>query len=117
MTSSHLSPVYFSPLFDYLFFDPGWRGLAAFQPQWLTNMADPLDSILPHLKMTRNIMVHPNYTDERKRPSALFEKLPHLQQLLVAADERSVCVFICKIRFLFPSSFEIGAKIRSQKPT
>ena len=104
MAPSNLAPVYLSPLFDYLFFDSMWAGLRAFQTHRLREMPDPLDSILPHLEMTRNIVVHPNYTDERKRPTALFEKLPRLQQLLVAADERSVCLFICKIRFLVPYS-------------
>jgi hypothetical protein len=94
MAPSYLSPVYFSPLFDYLFFDPGWTALVFFQPHWAPLVADPLDSILPHLEMTRNIMVHPNYTDERKQPTALFERFPHLQHLLVAADERSVRLII-----------------------
>jgi hypothetical protein len=79
--------MYFSPLIDYLLFDPGWIDLvgntSGIRP-------DPIDKLLPEFSNIRNIMVHPNYTEERKKPTALFEKLSSLQQILVAADEKMI---------------------------
>ncbi|KAE8442936.1 hypothetical protein EG329_002540 [Mollisiaceae sp. DMI_Dod_QoI] len=80
--------IWFSPREDFLFFDPGWIGL--FLGHHEMPRIDPLDSILPQLEHVRNIMVHPNYTDDRKKPTTMFEKLPLLERVLVAADEKSI---------------------------
>jgi hypothetical protein len=80
--------MYFSPIIDYLFFDPGWIDLVGLQAD--SRRPDPLDVFLPKLVDVRNIMVHPNYTEERKKPTVLFEKLPSLERVLVAADEKSI---------------------------
>ncbi len=80
--------VYFSPIIDYLIFDPIWVGLVPRSST--TAKPDPLDSLPPDLGTVRNIMVHPNYTEERRRPTARFEKFPDLESILVAADEKSI---------------------------
>lgn len=79
--------MYFSPLIDYLLFDPGWIDLVG---NTSGTRLDPIDTLLPELSNIRNIMVHPNYTEERKKPTVLFEKLRSLQQILVAADEKMI---------------------------
>ncbi|CZT12789.1 uncharacterized protein RAG0_16493 [Rhynchosporium agropyri] len=81
-------PVLFSPLFDILLFEPIWTNLMPVLGAKIT--PDPLDSLPTQMRTVRSIMVHPHYTDERKKPAALFEKLPFLEQILVAADEKSV---------------------------
>lgn len=88
------APVYFSPLIDYLLFDAVWVKLIPSVTSHLSPRApvDPLDSILPDLRDMRKIMVHPNFTNDRKKPTALFEKLPKLEQLLIVADEKSMGV-------------------------
>lgn len=80
--------MYFSPIIDYLFFDPGWIDLVGLQAD--SRRPDPVDLFLPELSAIRNIMVHPNYTEERKMPTVLFEKLRFLERVLVAADEKSI---------------------------
>lgn len=80
--------MYFSPIIDYLFFDPGWVDLIGLQAD--SRRPDPIDLFLPELSDIRNIMVHPNYTEERKIPTVLFEKLQFLERVLVAADEKSI---------------------------
>ncbi len=79
--------MYFSPLIDYLLFDPGWIDLVG---NTSGTRPDPIDTLLPELSNIRKIMVHPNYTEERKKPTVLFEKLRALQQILVAADEKMI---------------------------
>jgi hypothetical protein len=79
--------MYFSPIIDYLLFDPGWVDLVG---NSTTSRPDPIDSLLPELSNIRNIMVHPNYTEKRKKPTTLFEKLRSLQRILVAADEKMI---------------------------
>ncbi|KAH7310024.1 hypothetical protein BKA65DRAFT_559341 [Rhexocercosporidium sp. MPI-PUGE-AT-0058] len=81
-------PVLFSPLLDYLLFEPIWTDLIPRPGAKI--LPDPLDSLPANMRKVRSIMVHPHYTDERKRPTALFEKLPCLEQVLVAADEKSI---------------------------
>jgi hypothetical protein len=80
--------MYFSPVIDYIFFDPGWIDLVGLQAN--SRRPDPIETILPEFSKIRNIMVHPNYTEERKTPTALFEKLRSLERVLVAADEKSI---------------------------
>lgn len=80
--------IYFSPIIDYLFFDPGWIDLVGLQAS--ERRPDPIETLLPEFCEIRNIMVHPNYTEERKTPTVLFEKLPRLERVLVAADEKSI---------------------------
>lgn len=64
-------------------------------------------------------MVHPHYTDERKRPTALFEKLPHLEQVLVAADEKSIG-FQNQSKFILGTAYDIklyyAADVRKRIP-
>ncbi|KAL5319359.1 hypothetical protein ACEPPN_012410 [Leptodophora sp. 'Broadleaf-Isolate-01'] len=61
-------------------------------------------------------MVHPHYTDERKRPSAQFEKLARLEQILVAADEKSIGF---QSKFILGTAYDIklyyAADVRSRK--
>jgi hypothetical protein len=85
------TPLYFSPLIDFLMFDPGWRDIVKYPgPLYTPPGLDPLESLPANLLGMRNIMVHPNYTDNRKVPSTSFEKLSGLEQLLVVADEKSI---------------------------
>jgi hypothetical protein len=79
--------MYFSPTIDYLLFDPGWIDLVGHSS---ASRADPINTLLPEFSNIRSIMVHPNYTEERKTPTALFEKLRSLQRILVAADEKMI---------------------------
>jgi hypothetical protein len=79
--------MYFSPIIDYLLFDPGWIDLVGHAN---VSRLDPINTLLPELSNIRNIMVHPNYTEERKTPTALFENLRSLQRVLVAADEKMI---------------------------
>jgi hypothetical protein len=88
MVSTSPRTMYFSPIIDYLFFDPGWIDLVRLQANG--RLPDPIETLLPEFRGTRNIMVHPNYTEERKTPTVLFEKLPYLERVLVAADEKSI---------------------------
>lgn len=81
------NPVYFSPKIDYLWFDPGWIEL--FEAT-TTKMVDPLDPALPDLSQMRNIIVHPNWSETRRRPAVSFGKLPMVEKVLVAADEKSL---------------------------
>lgn len=94
--STTSKPVYFSPERDYLFLDIGWtdlvprpRGIFAPPPP---PIIDPLDSILPQMVDVKQIMVHPNYDEERKKPRAKLERFPHLQEILIAASEKSIGV-------------------------
>lgn len=82
--------TWFSPIVDFLFFDPGWIHLV--NAPHVTTQVDPLDSLkaLLGIENVRNIMMHPNYTDDRKKPTVMFEKFPMLERILVAADERSI---------------------------
>jgi 2EXR family len=79
--------MYFSPVIDYLLFDPGWVDLVGHAK---VSRPDPIGTLLPELSNIRNIMVHPNYTEERKTPTSLFENLRSLQCVLVAADEKMI---------------------------
>ena len=84
------SPLYFSPILDYLWFDPGWTQLHMHQPHLSPFREDPLEPLLPDLSLLQNIMVHPNWSDQRMRPTVLFAKLPLIKRVLVAADEKSI---------------------------
>jgi len=79
--------MYFSPIIDYLLFDPGWVQLVGHTN---VNKPDPISTLLPDFSKIRNIMVHPNYTEERKTPTALFENLRSVRRILVAADEKMI---------------------------
>ncbi|KAK0101126.1 hypothetical protein ONS95_012892 [Cadophora gregata] len=108
-------PVFFSPLEDYLLFEPIWADLI---PKPGAKVApDPLDFLPPSLLSLRYIMVHPHYTDERKRPTALFEKLPNLEQVLVAADEKSIGF---QSKFILGSAYDLklyyAADVRKRLP-
>ena len=95
LVSTSPSMVYFSPIVDYLWFDAGWTPLAPqeFQAQLL--QPPPLrhdfsESLPAHLMNLQNIMVHPNWSDQRMKPTIKFAKFPRLARILVAADERSI---------------------------
>ncbi|MAD87394.1 MAG: hypothetical protein CL912_30920 [Deltaproteobacteria bacterium] len=64
-------------------------------------------------------MVHSHYTDERKRPTALFEKLHELEQVLVAADEKSIG-FQNQSKFILGTAYDIklyyAADVRKRFP-
>jgi hypothetical protein len=81
------NPVYFSPKIDYLWFDPGWIELGNVST---ASQIDPLEPLLPKLGEMQNIMVHPNWSGERRKPTVLFGKLPSIRKVLVAADEKSI---------------------------
>lgn len=85
--STNPRTMYFSPMIDYLLFDPGWVDLVGHAN---ISRPDPIETLLPEFSKIRNIMVHPNYTEERKTPTALFEKLRSVQRVLVAADEKMI---------------------------
>ncbi|PVH75718.1 hypothetical protein DL98DRAFT_315416 [Cadophora sp. DSE1049] len=108
-------PVFFSPIVDYLLFEPIWADLIP--KPGAKVIPDPLDSLPPSLQAVRNIMVHPHYTDERKRPTALFEKLPRLEQVLVAADEKSIGF---QSKFILGTAYDIklyyAADVRKRLP-
>lgn len=107
--------IWFSPIIDYLFFDPGWVDLVDITH--VIRQVDPLDSLLPELQGVRNIMVHPNYTDERKKPTALFEKFAMLETVLVGADERSIGI---QSKFMLGTVYDIKlyyvAMVKKRKP-
>jgi hypothetical protein len=81
------NPVYFSPKIDYLWFDPGWTELGNVTSK---SLSDPLEAMLPKLGDLQNIMVHPNWSGRRRRPTVLFGKVPSIRKVLVAADEKSI---------------------------
>jgi hypothetical protein len=83
------SNVYFSPVIDFLWIDPGWT-----DPYILRRIPeeDPLDSMREQFGELRNVMVHPNWSGERKEPLLSFATLPSVRIILVAADERSIGV-------------------------
>ena len=106
LLSTSPSYVYFSPKIDYLLFDVGWKEL--FPPQFppdpfaiplpapATSPKVPQDFIVsleaidPALKMLRNIMVHPNWSDQRMTPTVPLARFPQLERVLVASDEKSI---------------------------
>ena len=81
------SKVYFSPVFDYLWLDPGW-----IDPHLLGTMIqdDPLDSMREQFGELQNIMVHPNWSGTRMHPAVSLASVPSIKQILVAADEKSI---------------------------
>ena len=81
------NPVYFSPKIDYLWFDPGWTEFGNLSSQPLS---DPMETLLPKFGGIQNIMVHPNWSGRRRRPTVLFGKVPSIRKVLVAADEKSI---------------------------
>ncbi|KAG0648217.1 hypothetical protein D0Z07_5311 [Hyphodiscus hymeniophilus] len=81
------TPVYFSPQLDYFWFDPGWTDLGSSSHMFLN---DPLEELLPKLGELENIMIHPNWSGHRRRPSVSFGKVRSIRQVLVAADEKSI---------------------------
>lgn len=92
--------VYFSPKIDYLLFDVGWKSLTPPRYQRVIHAATPpkspqdfiasLEAIDPALKMLRNIMVHPNWNDQRMTPTVALARFPCLERVLVASDEKSI---------------------------
>lgn len=135
--STDSTPLYFSPLIDYLFFDAGWIDLVRSNhpPALMLNLnhtpplilnqlnptpsrdVDPLDEILPDFADIQRVMIHPNFSDDRKRPRTLFEKLPKLEQLLIGADEKSMGV---QNKFLLSTVYDAKmyyeARVKKKNP-
>lgn len=87
--------IYFSPKIDYLYFDVGWEPLTPrlfppTPPKRPCNFVETLEAINPGLKMLRNIMVHPSWSDERMKPTVPLAQFPQLDRLLVSSDEKSI---------------------------
>ncbi|TVY31817.1 hypothetical protein LOCC1_G008924 [Lachnellula occidentalis] len=91
--------VYFSPKIDYLLFDVGWKSIGppryplihpATPPKVPQEFIMSLEAIDPALKMLRNIMVHPNWNDQRMLPTVPLAGFPLLERVLVASDEKSI---------------------------
>ncbi|KAH7378063.1 hypothetical protein BKA64DRAFT_714562 [Cadophora sp. MPI-SDFR-AT-0126] len=115
-TSSSDEPVFFSPIVDSLLFEPIWTDLIP--KPGAKVIPDPLDSLPASLRaVVRNIMVHPHYSDERKRPTTQIEKLPKLEQVLVAADEKSLGF---QSKFILGTAYDIklyyAADVRRRVP-
>ncbi|EPE29919.1 hypothetical protein GLAREA_01079 [Glarea lozoyensis ATCC 20868] len=94
LVSTSPSMVYFSLKYDYLWFDAGWTSfeppryrIANRPPPTSHDFTESLPS--PSLKL-RNIMIHPNWSDKRMKPTVQFANFTKLQRVLVAADERSI---------------------------
>jgi hypothetical protein len=109
--------IWFSPMVDFLFFDPGWKDLVPKPHVTLpTNLLESLE-VLPELQDVRNVMVHPNYTDDRKKPSASFERLHSLERILVAADEKSIGI---QSKFMLGTIYDMHlyyyAQLKRQNP-
>lgn len=83
------SKVYFSPIVDYLWLDPGWM-----DPDLLRTVPqdDPLEPVRLQFGQLRNIMVHPNWSGQRKDPVVSLASMPSIRRILVAADEKSIGV-------------------------
>jgi hypothetical protein len=81
------SKVYFSPIIDYLWLDPRWT-----DPQSLSNIPqeDPLESMRLQFGELRHVMVHPNWSGQRKDPAVSLAKVPSIRRILIAADEKSI---------------------------
>lgn len=78
--------VYFSPVYDYLWIDPGWT-----KPHISDTILDKtLDTLREQFGEVRNIMVHPNWSGERKEPAVSLANVPSIRRILVAADEKSI---------------------------
>jgi hypothetical protein len=82
------SKVYFSPLIDYLWLDPKWTDLKHWKPK---SKDDQLRETYQCLfNDVRNIMVHPNWSGERRIPASSLASLPNVERVLVGADESSI---------------------------
>lgn len=81
------SKAYFSPAIDFLWLDPGWADphLLATAPR-----DDPLEPMRLQFGELRNIMVHPNWSGQRKNPAVSLATIPSIRKILVAADEKSI---------------------------
>lgn len=94
------SPLIFSLKYDSLWFDAGWTSIIledlphypTTSPTTTGARQDFIDSLPPELVNLHNIMVHPNWTEERLRPMVELTRFPRLESILVAADEKSIGV-------------------------
>jgi len=84
--------IYFSPKLDYLLFDVGWipPHVATFKPPIRQDFIIFLESIDPGLLGLRNIMVHPNWSEEPKMPTVSLAQFTKLARVLVATDEKTI---------------------------
>lgn len=81
-----LKKVYFSPVLDYLWIDPGWTKPYVSD----TVLDDRHDTLREQFGEVQNIMVHPNWSGERKEPAVSMANVPSIKRILVAADEKSI---------------------------
>ncbi|KAG9229816.1 hypothetical protein BJ875DRAFT_176969 [Amylocarpus encephaloides] len=96
LVSASPNMIYFSPIYDYLWFDAGWSSLIA-QASTIHNppsksQEDFAQSVPDYMLKLRKIMVHPNWSDQRMKPTVQLTKFTFLKTILVAADERSIGV-------------------------
>lgn len=88
---SSLPLVYFSPVVDYLSIDAGWKPLVpSTQPQPLVPKHDFATSLSAHQLQVRKMLINPSWNNKRVIPTVQFTKFPHLERILIAADEYSV---------------------------
>ncbi|KAH8594621.1 hypothetical protein B0O99DRAFT_595123 [Bisporella sp. PMI_857] len=86
------SKIYFSPMLDYLWFNPGWfDSRSVFAQQRTTTLALEMGAVFQDFACVKKVMVHPNWdTEFEAKPSIQFTRLPLVEQVLVVADEKSV---------------------------
>jgi hypothetical protein len=99
LVSTSPSMVYFSPKYDYLWFDAGWVSLVPLRHQGGPNRPPPsallrhdyAESLTARFSQLRNIIIHPNWSNKRMTPTVQFAKFPQLKTILIAAEnERSI---------------------------
>jgi hypothetical protein len=91
LVSTSPSMVYFSPKYDFLWFDAGWMSLVPLPHYGNRPRHDFTESLTAKLSQLRNIMIHPNWSNNRMKPTVQFAMFPQLQTVLVAAEnERSI---------------------------
>jgi hypothetical protein len=69
---------------------PAPQSAPAVPPKVPQDFIVSLEAIDPALKMLRNIMVHPNWSDQRMMPTVPLARFPQLERVLVASDEKSI---------------------------
>ncbi|CAG8974846.1 hypothetical protein HYALB_00000461 [Hymenoscyphus albidus] len=91
--------LYFSPAIDYLWIEAGWKPLVPTEPVFFIQLFEgqPLErnhdftkSLTKEIMGLRNVMTGPNWSEARSMPTVTFSDFPHLERILVAADEYSV---------------------------
>jgi hypothetical protein len=83
-------PLYFSPRLDYLWLDPGWVEFGTTEVMEVNGANENLKVLLKRLGALERVMIHPNWSGRRRRPTVLFGEVPTIRTILVAADEKSI---------------------------